>query len=488
MPNTTFRLLKWSAAGMISAVFMWACDNDPASIGLDTLPATDVLNANSVSTNFYGVQTQPERVASDHMAVNQPRLPLGELNDPLAGYTRADFVTQINLGEKTPVFRYDALTDTVDEAKFSPVSLELNLVYRYEDWLGDPNAVQTIQVYEVTEHLPKITSLNRYHSDFELEGKIAAEPLGEIDFSPRKGLTEEEWQKKNYLDTISINLGEELLERIFNLPEEKLQTREAFQNELKGLYVTVKPELSAEKTGALVRFDLNLLTSNMTLHFQKVLREITNDGEEGDTLQIEPKSYLFPINKEVVYFSRYEHQPLNGFFLDDPEVTHLLVQGMGGPMARLDLAPLISQWTDSLAQQGDLRYGISGVDLVLRPDTTPIANLHFPYSQTLNIARLNERGNPVFPIATRTEEGDTLAIFNNQSADYDAETNSFTFRMNQHFFETAAKGNAEVPPLYLVLPNMQFNFNRLRLYNRHPDFGPVLKVKYVSYPSNETQQ
>src|SRR5690554_7639197 len=109
----------------------------------------------------------------------------------------------------------------------------------------------------------------------------------------------------------------------------------------------------------------------MTLHFQKVLREITNDGVEGDTLQIEPKSYLFPINREVVYFSRYEHQPLNGFFLDDPEVTHLLVQGMGGPMARLDLAPLISQWTDSLAQQGDLRYGISGVDLVLRPDTTP---------------------------------------------------------------------------------------------------------------------
>lgn len=104
MPNTTFRLLKWSAAGMISAVFMWACDNDPASIGLDTLPATDVLNANSVSTNFYGEQTQPERVASDHMAVNQPRLPLGELNDPLAGYTRADFITQINLGEKTPVF------------------------------------------------------------------------------------------------------------------------------------------------------------------------------------------------------------------------------------------------------------------------------------------------------------------------------------------------------------------------------------------------
>lgn len=488
MPNNTSRLLKWSAAGIFSAVFMWACDNDPATIGLDTLPATDVLNANSVSTNFYGVQTQPERVSSDHMAVYQPRLPLGELNDPLAGYTRAGFVTQLNLGERTPVFRYDALTDTIDSAKYSPVALELNLVYRYEDWLGDPNAMQTIQVYEVREHLPRITSQNRYHSDFDLEGKIGAELLGEMSFSPLAGQNDSVWQAHSYMDTISINLGEDLLERIFNLPEEKLQTREAFQNELKGLYVTVKPELSAEKTGALVRFDLNLLASNMTLHFQKILREITNDGQEGDTLQIEPKSYLFPINKEVVFFSRYEHQPLNDFTVEDPEVTHLLVQGLAGSMARFDLAPMIRQWADSLKTEGSSRNGISGVDLIFRPDTTPIANLHFPFSQRLSIAQLNERGNPVFPISIHAEQGDTLAIFNNQYADYDAENNSFTFRIDQGFFETAAKGDAEIPPMYLILPDMQYNFYRLRLYNQHPDFGPVLKVKYVSYTTNETQE
>jgi hypothetical protein len=78
-------------------------------------------------------------------------------------------------------------------------------------------------------------------------------------------------------------------------------------------------------------------------------------------------------------------------------------------------------------------------------------------------------------------DGDEVAMFITSAAVFDESSLSYTFKLNQAFFEDAALGKVEVPVLYLQLPSSQFNFNRVVLYNNVAAANPVFKVKYVKH-------
>jgi hypothetical protein len=482
MPNTFKRLLKLTGAGILTVLLTWSCENDPASIGLEALPSSDLLSGNSKETNIYGRNLLPENIVSDNSSLNLfPFGILGHLNDPLFGSTKADMVTEFTLSADLPDFRYDKNTGEIDEAKFFPDSAVLNLAYNYENWYGDTLANHTIQVYELSERLSPASSASRYYSDYVISGKYDPYLLGEKTIHAGGGINDSTWQANGYVNVISIPLDDLVAEKLFNLTEVELDSANLFKDKFNGLYITLTDPENPNATGSLIKINLLHVKSNLTLHYRKEIRELTGEGdEEGTLLEIEKLNYVFPINESARFFSRFEHDHTGRVQFDATTTDHLMIQGMAGSQAQIDLSPLINEWADSLSSS-DERFGISGADLIFYADTFyQPGNLFLPINETLVITHRDEKNSPI-AASGLDADGKTIPAFRYSTATYNKNSNSYTFRMNQDYFEKAAKGEIEVKPFFLEIPYTQFNFRRISLFNYGTEDPPVFKVRYVKF-------
>lgn len=489
MPNKTKRLIKLSLSGFFSLLLIWSCENDPASIGLDTLPTSDILNANSITEKIYGLNQLPDRVVSDNHN-NSASAVLGYFKDPQFGIVKADFVTEVTLSNtKLPSFIYNSETGEEDANKFFPDSLVLHLAYGYENWYGDEKAKHKIQIYELAERLDIADSEHRYYSNYEILGKHYSKLLAEKEFSAfgavADTMTDSIWGSlKNAPYIMKIRLDDELAGKLFSLSKNQLSDPNSLKDAFNGLYITTAgPENPANFTGSLTNFSMMQGYSKLVLHYRKELRELSDDNEEGKLIQVTPLSYTFPINKGARFFNRYTHQYTSEVEWESTDASRLMVQGLAGSYSKIDLSEMITLWADSLSnnQDSELAYGISGVDLVFYVDTLQdIDELRTPISSTLSIRHQDENGNPVY--AGGTDKNDkAVSAFLYPSASYDKASNSYTFKMNQEYFQKAATGEIEIKPFYLYLPASSYNFNRVMLFNKHEKHHPKLKVKYVKY-------
>lgn len=483
MPNTFKRLLKLTGAVVLTGLLAWSCENDPATIGLEALPSSDILDANSTENVLYGSNFVPDRIVSDNNSLNKfPYGIIGHFNDPLFGLTKADIVTEVTLSANLPDFRYDPNTGEIDAAKFFPDSAVLNLAYVFENWYGDADAKHTIQVYELSQRLDTASSANRYFSNYEILGNYYSDLLGEKTFSAADTLSDSTWKAQNYVNVISIPLDKQLSEKLFNLTEAELNNANLLKNQFNGLYITLADPENPDAPGSLIKLDLHNTLSNLTLHYRKEIRELANEeDEEGTLVEVKKLKYLFPINPGARFFNRFTHNHTGKVDLNTTAANQLMVQGMAGSQAQIDLGPLISQWADSL-KSTDPSYSISGVDLIFYADTFHnSANLFTPLNENLLISHLDANNNPIFASAV-DDDGKTIPAFKYYSmATYNKDLNTYTFRMNQAYFEKAAKGELEVTPFYLTIPYTQFSFKRVVLFNNDSGHPPLFKVRYVKF-------
>ncbi len=482
MPNTFKRLLKLTSAGIFTVLLTWSCENDPATIGLDALPSSDLLSGNSKETVIHGSNIVPENIVSDNSSLNKfPSGIIGYFNDPLFGLTKADIVTEVTLSAEIPDFRYNSDTGEIDEAKFFPDSVILNLAYVYENWYGDKAANHTIQVYELNERLTTASSANRYFSDYEILGKYNSELLGEKTITAAGNLNDSIWRANNYVNVISLKLDDLLTEKLFNLTEAELDSAHLFKNKFNGLYITLAAPENPDASGTLIKLDLHNTKSNLTLHYRKEIRELTDeDDEEGTLLEVQKMKYIFPINQGSRFFNRFEHNHTGKVDVNTVATDRLMIQGMAGSQAQIDLSPLITEWADSL-KNTEPRFGISGVDLIFYADTLHnTANMFTPINESLSITHRDDNNNPIVASGVDTD-GKTIPAFRYSTATYNKASNTYTFRMNQEYFEKAAKGDLEVTPFYLTIPYTQFSFKRVTLFNNVSDYPPVFKVRYVKF-------
>ncbi|GAO29862.1 hypothetical protein JCM15548_12093 [Geofilum rubicundum JCM 15548] len=460
----------------------YGCENDPSTIGLEALPSSDLLSANSTENIIYGSNFVPDSIVSDNSSMNQyPYGIIGYFNDPMFGRTKADMVTEVTLSANPPDFRYDPATGEIDEAKFFPDSVVLNLAYVFENWYGDPEAEHTIQVYELAERLDTAFSDSRYFSDFEILGKYYSQLLGQKTISAADTLSDSTWQSQNYVNVISLTLDNQLRDKLFNLTEDELKDRNLLKNRFNGLYITTTDPADPTRPGSLIKINLEHELTNLTLHYRKEFRELVGeDDEEGTLLEVRKMRYIFPINPEARSFNRFEHDHTDKIEVNTPNAERLMIQGMAGSQAQIDLRPLIAEWADSLTST-DPKYGISGVDLIFYADTFHNSpDLFTPINTTLSITHRSENNIPIVASAV-DKDGENIPAFRFSSASYDAENNSYTFSMNQAYFEKAARGELEVTPFYLTIPFTQFSFKRVILFNNVSDHPPVFKVRYVTY-------
>ncbi|ASB49354.1 DUF4270 family protein [Alkalitalea saponilacus] len=466
--------LFFTAAVLLSGLLL-SCDNDPLTIGVETLPESDLLNAGTVAQSFSGKNIQPERIRTDGQSsfANAAGI-LGYFNDPVLGVTRADVVTEVTYSTQMDSF-YMLVGDVFVD------SVVLNIAYRYQNWYGNVNEPFTIQVYELSETLLP-APLQVYYNDEDIESIIYPDPIGEATFTIKGNVSDSVWQQQNYVHQISIRLSDELANRLINLTAAEMENRDAFKEVLNGLYVTVKQPDNPEAIGSLMKFDIWNEKTNLEMLYRHIIYDAENNDE---ILQIDRKNYIFPITTETRFFNRYQHDYNEDVIKNDIGTDHLYLQGMAGLYPEVSFSDIIKQWSDSLSVSSmrDVNYSISGVDFFFYPDTALMNgwdNLYMPMNQLVSLVAKDANGRFV-PLLFTDKRGQTVEAFTRSVSDYNSTQNHFRFRMHPDFFMDVARGDAELESLFLTIPSPQFNFRRTVLFNQHDEFAPQMKVRYIKY-------
>jgi hypothetical protein len=457
--------IKLFSAGTLALLFITGCENDPSDFGSEVLPNTDFINARAHSEEIPAINILSERITTDQFIANAYGI-LGYLNDPLFGRTKSEIITEFNLASKTEGFHLDAFN-------YKSLSLELNLTYSHYGWIGDSLANHTLRVYELSERLD---SLTRFYNNDVIEGRYFIDKVGETQFNTYANLNDSTWKARKET-VLKIELNSVLREKLFNLSKQNLTHRDSLKNVFHGLYISVVDPDNPNETGSLIRLNMLASTSNLNLRYLKESYDLENDV----LLDIDTLSYIFPINTETRYFSRYEHSYESQVPFNSVNTSHLFIQGMAGSIAEIDLNEIIGKWNDSLkiANTERFKYGISGVDLIFYVDDEIFeANPGFYVNtpQQLAIYQKNADGRLVPPTYNNAKSG----IFSGYVSLYSKENKRFVFTMSEDFFAKVAKGEiTNLQPFYLQLVTPQFNFNRLVLHNNHPEKHPQIKVRYI---------
>ncbi len=479
MQNLNQQLRSTLSLGVFIISFFMSCTNDPASMGIDILPTSDVLKAAADSQRIVAKNILPENILSDGFSKGAVGF-LGYFKDPALGNTKADMVAEINVAAA-----FDNLN--LDGVNYFPDSAVLNLYYTNNSWYGKKETKLHLQVYELSERLE---ANKPYYSNELMTGRYYPELLGEKIISPDGGKVDSVWIADKS-ETIHIKLSSEFALKLFelkNISTEDKEHRDKIKDIINGLYITLDDEQSSSDIGALLKIDLLNSLTNVTLHYRKEVYDLTNN----QVLGVSKEKYIFPINTEGRIFNRFEHDFSSDVIENNPDAPRLFLQGMAGSYAEIDLTPIYTQWKDSVkeAKENNYNIGFSGVDFIFYADTTTWTQdekkaYNVPMNSQIILVVKNEKGQ--FEQPTYTKSGNSYAAFENSgTATYSQKTNRFKFSMKKEYFEQMMEENIEAPSFYLRLPNTSFNYNRVVLYNHYidekgKDFHPMVKVKYVKF-------
>jgi len=271
----------------VSLIFS-SCAKEPGKIGLIVQPEDSWLKVVYTDTaTVYAYSKTDTAVRSDELTRNA----IGAINDPVFGYTKASFATQM----VPETFGHDFGT--------TPVLDSLVLQFLYSGAYGDTNTMLTLHTYELdsTVHRDSIYYSNKEFLVFDIN-------YSDYSFMPRphdsvvfKEDTMAPMIRMN-ISSLNTTLGEKLL----NASETEMEDAEAFQAFFRGLYITCE---DVSTTGTLAYFDLTLAQSKMTIYYS---------NETQNSLEFD---YL--ISTSMGRVNKYEHDYTNA----SPEFRQQVING-----------------------------------------------------------------------------------------------------------------------------------------------------------------
>jgi len=283
---------------------------DPDTIGLDILPATDLINGKfSDTTTLIAYTVLADSLRSDEAILT----PLGSYIDPVFGYSTASFYVM-----------YSLPTNNVNFGKnFKPNSVEMT--FAYSGFYGETPVPQTIMIYRLTESIDASAS---YYTSTDIAVDLAVN-LGGDTLDP---------------STSDESFTFQLNDSVFTTADSSFTDNAAFQSFLKGFYV-VTNMMQPGGIHYLNMDDLAELTK-LTLYY--------NDS----------MSFDFEIDIESAWFNRFHHN-YDGTLIEaqlaDPSLGDSLVyvQPNGGVMVKLEM-PYITNWVK------DQKIAVNKAELVLK--------------------------------------------------------------------------------------------------------------------------
>ncbi len=218
--------------GLVFFMLLSGCETKPDYIGSDLLPSGDNF---TVSFDSMEVVYGYTKLGDSLVGSNKDVQLLGSIIDPLFGFSKAEYVTQIEATSNTGSFGPNPKIDSVI------------LTLHYEKFQGEDNLSQQIRVYEFMEFIRKDTN---YYTNQDITDLYRQPELGYG------------WMTKD--DTlIRIQITEEtFINKFLQAEDSILSSTDYVQEMMYGLYITgddVETEggiatISADAAGTMLRF------------------------------------------------------------------------------------------------------------------------------------------------------------------------------------------------------------------------------------------
>ncbi len=290
---------------LFSLLFMPSCEDDPTDIGLELKSALGKVQPVYVDTlRVYSSVWSRDSMRTDHPS----SAVLGNVLDPVFGWTNASIVTQYRLTSPwTPGNNAD-----VDSVK---------LFLTVGDYTGNEVTTMQVDVYESYRTLRYDTI---YYSNFRMYDSISEWPVGSATFHPEDTM-------------VVVYLSKTFARRIIR-DTAVLQDNALFVKHFPGLYITTR-KVGGMGQGGFAKIDLLNNETYMAIYYHNDL---------ADNLM-----YGFAINYYSARVALYEHHydeapPSTAIrYLDQEKGDSVLyVQGLAGVYTRLTI-PGLERYRDS---------------------------------------------------------------------------------------------------------------------------------------------
>lgn len=292
--------------GLVFFMLLSGCETKPDYIGSDLLPSGDNF---TVSFDSMEVINGYTRLGDSLIGSNKNLQLLGSLIDPLFGFSKAEYVTQIGASANSGSFGPNPKIDSVI------------LILDYDEFLGEGNLSQQIRVYEYMEFIRKDTN---YFTNQDISGLYRQPELGHG------------WMSKN--DTlIRIQITEEdFINKFLQAEDSILSSSEYIQELMYGLYITSD---NVDTEGGIATIYADADTALLRFYYA------------NDTIDSLYQDYA--ISRAVCQqFNLFKHDytgyPIEEFLTDTSRNDSLLfVQSMAGVYPKIRF-PGFSKWIDSM--------------------------------------------------------------------------------------------------------------------------------------------
>lgn len=413
-----------------------ACKKDPIEVGLEVQPVEDRINVFFQDTTTLLAFSR----ANDSVRTDETSLSLiGSQHDPVFGLTTAGFYSQFLLSNLKPDFGTDPLLDSM--------ILSLSI----EGYYGDPQAMMTIKVYELSEGLD-------YDSSYFSHNSLAYDPIeiSSLTFQP-KPRDSVMIDSVMYPPHIRINLSQNpiLANKILNASATDLESNEKFVELVKGLYITAE---NATSGGSILYLKLSSTLSKINLYYSNT---------EKDSL-----TYQFRIDDGCARFNRFIHDYSYGSQEFKAQITGndtslgaqaLYLQSMQGITTYIHF-PYLESWTKNTG------IAITRAELVM-PVTTGRRNLKEP-AQLLIGAFYD---NAINQIPDQTEGSSFIG------GTYDEVKQEYRFRVTRHI-QQILSGTAVNHPLAILVSSRAVQGNRVIIKGTAMNPRTRLEITYIEVP------
>jgi hypothetical protein len=411
----------------LTALFASAC-NESSVVGLDVQPAGDLLNVGwTDSTTLRTATVKEDSLHTDGSIIIGADALLGTYLDPVFGKTTASIYTLLRLPANNPNFGISPACDSV----------VLSLTYAPDYYGKKDRKTQRVSVYQLMNILSFSTS---YYSNNSVSYNSGTDLANAHSFVPRpidKVVVTGDTLKPHLRIPLDQSFGQTILAN-----PGSLSSNTAFQDFIKGLYITSDVATPATGDGNIMHFKLGDAQSKLTIYYHNS----TSDSLKYDiSLSSVPR------------FSAFEHYNYSGAYsylssqLSSASTdTTLFVQSLAGTKAKIDF-PFLLHMNDS----GKL--AINKAELVIKVDTTnPLFQLDTFAAPAKLVLFGITAANANYAIPDAYEANESFG------GAYNATRKEYTFNIDR-YVQQVLNGTLPNAGLYLVASGGAVNANRVVL-------------------------
>jgi Domain of unknown function (DUF4270) len=417
------------------SIFITSC-NKSSVVGIDVLPANDLLNTAYIDTTTLLTQT----VKMDYLRTDETFLSstnnvlLGTYIDPIFGKTTCSFYTQLMFNEKV-----NKNVDHPDFGKNPKIDYTiLSLVYDPAYYGEDPKAAQKINIYQVSD---KTFSIDNVYNSNDTLTRSFVDLANNYTFTPdvtKTNIIMGEGPEPRLILLLNRAIGQSIIEHQLSMTDNA-----TFQKFINGFYITTENTTSLNKgEGNILRFNMADSLTRLTIYYH-------NDSVKNAQLK-----FNFKLGS-VARFSNFKHD----FSGADPDLALQLsatppiqndivyLQSMAGLKVKIEM-PYLMNWNKAGV------IGINKAEMVIKINPSSAYQPEtFAVPEKLTLFGINDDGTD-YALPDQNEGTTYFGGF------YNTDTKEYRINISR-YIQQILNGKRKNNGLHLLVYNGALNANRV---------------------------